>query len=146
MRGVSGDTDGVFLPLIAAKRVRETAQHVRILGAMTDERLAFEIHPPARPAMGVERRSYVNCPPRVVSAEGTRRALGMSGAHVQSMSVMESLLRIDRDIEASLGAVVVRATSSKASRKGLGNSRPRFSARRRMPAHAFGLKKYRAGI
>jgi len=41
-----------------------------------------------------------------------------------------------------LGVVVVCATCSKASRKALGNSRPRFSARRRIPRHAFGLKKY----
>jgi hypothetical protein len=34
------------------------------------------------------------------------------------------------------------ATASSACRKGSGNSRPRLRARRRMPAAAFGLKKY----
>jgi hypothetical protein len=34
------------------------------------------------------------------------------------------------------------ARSVNADRKGSGNSRPRFSARRRMPTAAFGLKKY----
>ena len=49
------------------------------------------------------------------------------------------------DIESSLGSVVIRATCSKASCKGLGNVRPLFFARRSIPAQALGLKKYRCG-
>jgi hypothetical protein len=37
------------------------------------------------------------------------------------------------------------ATASSASRKGAGRSFPRFAARRRIPAQAFALKKYRRG-
>ena len=37
------------------------------------------------------------------------------------------------------------ATASSARRKGGGSSFPRFAARRRIPAQAFGLKKYRDG-
>lgn len=39
----------------------------------------------------------------------------------------------------------VEATASRAVRKRSGNTFPRRSARRRIPAHAFGLKKYRSG-
>ncbi len=42
-----------------------------------------------------------------------------------------------------LGFVVVRAAASKAARNCGGSSRPRFSALRRIPAHAVGLKQYR---
>jgi hypothetical protein len=37
------------------------------------------------------------------------------------------------------------ATASKAMRRASGNTRPRFAARRRIPAQAFGVKKYRCG-
>src|SRR5690606_37851667 len=37
------------------------------------------------------------------------------------------------------------ATDSKASIKGAGNSFPRLAARRRIPAHALAVKKYRCG-
>ena len=49
------------------------------------------------------------------------------------------------DIESSLGSVVIRATCSKASCKGLGNVRPLLFARRSIPAQALGFKKYRCG-
>jgi hypothetical protein len=41
--------------------------------------------------------------------------------------------------------VAAPATSARASAKRTGNVLPRFAARRRIPAHAFGLKKYRSG-
>ena len=43
-------------------------------------------------------------------------------------------------------SLTVDAAAVNAICNGSGNSRPRFSARRRMPRHAFGLKKYRGGI
>jgi hypothetical protein len=44
-----------------------------------------------------------------------------------------------------LGLVIVRATCSNAIRSKGGNALARFAARRRMPAQAFALKKYRHG-
>jgi hypothetical protein len=44
-----------------------------------------------------------------------------------------------------LGLVIVRATCSNAIRSKGGNALARFAARRRMPAQAFALKKYRRG-
>ena len=44
-----------------------------------------------------------------------------------------------------LSLVVVCTTCANAVRSEGGNSRPRFSARRRIPAHAFGLKKNLGG-
>jgi hypothetical protein len=49
------------------------------------------------------------------------------------------------DQVAGLGLVVVRATRSNASSSKGGNDLLRFSARRRIPAQAFALKKYRSG-
>jgi hypothetical protein len=44
-----------------------------------------------------------------------------------------------------LSVVIVWATASKAAKRCEGNARPRFSARRRIPAAALGLKKYLEG-
>ena len=46
---------------------------------------------------------------------------------------------------AGLGLIVIRATCSNAIRSKGGNALARFAARRRMPAQAFPLKKYRRG-
>jgi hypothetical protein len=48
------------------------------------------------------------------------------------------------DVLFSVGIESV-ATADRACRKTSGNSRPRFSALRRIPEHAFGLKKYFCG-
>ena len=45
----------------------------------------------------------------------------------------------------SLSLVVVCTTCSNAVCSEGGNARPRFPARRKIPAQAFGLKKYRCG-
>jgi hypothetical protein len=50
-----------------------------------------------------------------------------------------------RDQVAGLSLVVVCATCSNAVCSEGGNDLPRFSARLRIPAHAFWLKKYRGG-
>jgi hypothetical protein len=42
-------------------------------------------------------------------------------------------------------SVKIAATAASANAKRTGNVFPRFSARRRIPAHALGLKKYRSG-
>jgi len=46
---------------------------------------------------------------------------------------------------AGLGLIIVRATCSNAIRSKGGNALARFAARRRIPAQAFALKKYRRG-
>jgi hypothetical protein len=80
------------------------------------EGLCFEID---TPTMRVARGRDVNRSARVVAAEGLRGQV------------------------ASLCLVVVCATRSSAVRSEGGNARPRRSARRRIPAQALGLKKYR---
>lgn len=97
---------------------------VRVLGAvysLHQERLALEVEPAMRPGVGIQCVANIDWATGVVLTEG--------GNQVSCLSL-----------------VVGGATRSNAVCSKGGNFLPRFSARRRIPAHAFALKKNFCGI
>jgi hypothetical protein len=99
------------------------AQGVRRLH---QERLAFEVHPTAGAGACVAGRGHIDRAALVIAAEGNR-----------DYRVLPSGISSSLDTS---------ATACKARRSCVGSSLPRFSARRRIPAHAVELKKNRCGI
>jgi len=106
------------------KRVRDIGLQGFVMAAirlrqerMSNKGLALEVHPAHRATMSVYRSGNIDRPRLVIAAKG---------------------FGDQSTIEIEVGAE--SATACRAARNCGGSSLPRFSARRRIPAHAFGLK------